>query len=239
MFIILGADGKEYGPVSSGAVAEWMRDGRANLQTKVRQPPGDNWQTLSEFPEFGGKTPAAPAVPPPVKARPAAPTAEIATEAEPASRWLRLPAAMIDGLLKTLCYLPITVPLCRTMFAQAMAGEQHTFQEIAETTNQIVSDHLTQALPFFACLLAVQLTLLVTRGQTVGKLLLGLRIVRHADDAQADFLHVFLLRACVPFVFEQIPVFSLFFWLIDSAFIFRGDRRCFHDLIAGTKVVKA
>ena len=60
MFTILGADGKEYGPVPAGKVHEWINGGRANLQTKARRAEETEWKTLGEFPEF-----AAAVVPPP------------------------------------------------------------------------------------------------------------------------------------------------------------------------------
>lgn len=52
MFTILGADGKEYGPVTAGRVQEWINGGRANLQTKARRADETEWKTLGEFPEF-------------------------------------------------------------------------------------------------------------------------------------------------------------------------------------------
>jgi len=237
MFIILGADGKEYGPVHTGAVAAWIREGRASLQTKARLSSETKWQTLGDFAEFGLRpgAPAPASLPPPVADAPVA--ANMVAAAAPASRWLRLPAAMIDGLLKTLCYLPITVPLCRAMFSQALAGEQRSFAEITTLTNQIVSDHFMQAAPWFALLAALQLGLLATRAQSVGKLLLKLRIVSEPDGAPAGVGRVIFLRSCVPFVIEQIPGISILFWVVDSCFIFRSDHRCLHDLIAGTKVV--
>src|ERR1035437_7406561 len=59
MFKILGTDGKEYGPVTRGNVIEWIRDGRANLQTKAKRSDETEWKTLGDFPEFvpTGNTP--------------------------------------------------------------------------------------------------------------------------------------------------------------------------------------
>lgn len=62
MFTILGADGKEYGPVPVGKVHEWINGGRANLQTKARRADETEWKTLGDYPEF--------AAPPPVAAGP-------------------------------------------------------------------------------------------------------------------------------------------------------------------------
>ena len=59
------------------------------------------------------------------------------------------------------------------------------------------------------------------------------------DHAAAGFVRAFLLRGTLPFLLEQISVLGLIFWIVDSCFIFRADQRCLHDLVAGTKVVKA
>lgn len=235
MFTIMGSDGKEYGPVTVGNVIEWMRDGRANLQTRVKLDRDQEWKTLGDFAEFGGTAGTAPAVMPPRIAAPMAP----ALESYSANRSLRFLAALVDGILKTLCYLPITIPLSRLLVSQAQTGEQPSFAEMSRLVTTVFDANLGQALPLFALLLLVQLGLLVRRGQSVGKLLAGLRIVRQSDDSPAGFLHAFLLRGTVPFLIEQVPVLGLLFWTVDSCFIFRDDRRCLHDLLADTKVVAA
>ena len=235
MFIILGTDGKEYGPVTVGNVIEWMRDGRANLQTKVKLEQGQEWKTLGDFAEFGGTAGTTQVAPP---ARPAAPVMPV-VEIQSAHRSLRLLAALIDGILKTVCYLPISIPLSRLMFEQARNGAQPTFVEMSRMVAAVFDANVAQALPLLALLLVVQLGLLTRRGQSAGKLLTGLRIVRCADESTAGFVHAFLLRGTVPFMIEQIPVLGLFFWIVDSCFIFRPDQRCLHDLLAGTKVVPA
>lgn len=77
MFTILGGDGKEYGPVTADKVLEWIKAGRANLQTKVRRLGENDWKTLGEFPEFAaypGSTATDYHVPPGTPAAPAAPT---------------------------------------------------------------------------------------------------------------------------------------------------------------------
>ncbi len=237
MFTLLGTDGKEYGPVTAGTVISWIRDGRANLQTKARLDREDVWKTLGDFAEFGGRPAVTAPSAPPVLAADAETVA--AAVAAPASRWLRLPAAMIDGFLKTLCYLPITIPLVRTVVAEALRGEQRTFGEISSITSTIVNDHLPRALPLLGALMLVQLALLAWRGQSVGKLLLGLRIVREPDGGPPGVTRAFLIRGGAPFMIEQIPFVGFLFWVVDSCFIFREDHRCLHDLLAGTKVVPA
>ena len=52
MFIIIGGDGKEYGPVSAEQVRTWLASGRANLQTKAKYAGTEEWHTLGDYTEF-------------------------------------------------------------------------------------------------------------------------------------------------------------------------------------------
>ena len=52
MYKIIGADEKEYGPVPAEQLRQWIAQGRANAQTKVRSEGSADWKALSEFPEF-------------------------------------------------------------------------------------------------------------------------------------------------------------------------------------------
>jgi hypothetical protein len=61
MFTILGADGKEYGPVTTAKIHEWINGGRANLSTKAKRVDEGVWKTLGEFAEFSAPPAAAPA----------------------------------------------------------------------------------------------------------------------------------------------------------------------------------
>jgi hypothetical protein len=65
MFTIIGADGKEYGPVSADKLREWIASGRANAQTQARRDGETAWSTLGSLPEFASAFAARPASPPP------------------------------------------------------------------------------------------------------------------------------------------------------------------------------
>jgi hypothetical protein len=66
MYKIIGADQKEYGPVSSDQIRQWIRENRVNGNTQVCSEGAQEWQPLSALPEFAealGTAPAAPAFP--------------------------------------------------------------------------------------------------------------------------------------------------------------------------------
>ena len=52
MYRIIGADGKEYGPVSQDQVRQWIREGRANAQTRVRPEESADWVCLGDLSAF-------------------------------------------------------------------------------------------------------------------------------------------------------------------------------------------
>lgn len=52
MYKIIGADGHEYGPVTAEQLHQWIREGRANAQTKAQVEGSTEWKTLAELPEF-------------------------------------------------------------------------------------------------------------------------------------------------------------------------------------------
>lgn len=84
--------------------------------------------------------------------------------------------------------------------------------------------------------------LLHRRGQTVGKMVMGIMIVDATSGEKASLWRLILIRALF-FPLLYLPLLFSFvgFWallpLLDQAFVLRPDRRCLHDLAAGTAVV--
>ena len=235
MFTIIGADGKEYGPVATAAIVEWIAAGRANLQTKARREGEAEWKTLGDFAEFNAPpvlgannqpaAPGIPAAPVPLTPAPLAPAAG----PESALRWLRLGAAILDGIIGAIFVTP-------GMLILASAG---VFANANHPNTAVMFGGIAAIGAAFLLLLAVQIYLLVTRGQTIGKKLLGVKIVCFEDESNPGFVKVFLLRILVNGFIGAVPFLGMAYSLVDILFIFRGDQRCIHDLLAGTKVVRA
>jgi len=61
MYKIIGADQKQYGPVSVDELRRWIAEGRVNAQTLVQAEGQTDWRPLATFPEFAGAVPTAPA----------------------------------------------------------------------------------------------------------------------------------------------------------------------------------
>jgi uncharacterized RDD family membrane protein YckC len=92
--------------------------------------------------------------------------------------------------------------------------------------------------PGYVILLVIQGWAMHTFGGTVGKRLMGLRIVR-TDGTRPGFARVFFARGAVAMVPNFIPFLNLFWWLLDQLLIFRDSRQCLHDQMVDTIVVSA
>jgi uncharacterized RDD family membrane protein YckC len=83
-----------------------------------------------------------------------------------------------------------------------------------------------------------QLMLLHQQGQTLGKKIMGVRIVR-SDGSRASLRRIFFLRYFGPSLIGAIPFIGGFFSLADALLIFSAEKRCIHDHFADTIVVEA
>lgn len=78
--------------------------------------------------------------------------------------------------------------------------------------------------------------LLYQSGQTIGKKIMGIAIVT-LDNQKPAFFQLIGQRYCSQWVMGMLPFIGLPLRLLDVMLIFRGDKRCLHDLIARTKVI--
>ena len=66
MYKIIGADQKEYGPVTTDQINTWILEGRANGQTLAQAQGSSEWKALLSYPEFASvlaaKFPAPPLI---------------------------------------------------------------------------------------------------------------------------------------------------------------------------------
>lgn len=250
MFTIIGGDGKEYGPATADQVRTWLASGRANLDTKARAVGSEEWRRLGDFPEFGAPGAALPPIAPPFAGTPSA--AATTTFAAPLSTTpavepgTRLLARLIDWVLSMLSMSPGIAVMggeFMRLAMGAMRGEQIDFEQL-DTAK--LAGGAAILIGGWLLLLIVQVVLLTTRGQSIGKIVLRLKVVR-LDGSAAGIVHAWLLREALMTVIGVflglLPMIGILFrpafHITDWCFVFRADRRCLHDLIAGTKVIKA
>lgn len=159
-------------------------------------------------------------------APPSAEVADVASDGdgtELAGRGARLGAALIDVLVSVLAVWVISLV---TPWQPFTADAESPLMQMSINT-----------LLGYVVFMLVQGYLLATRGQTIGKLLLDMRIVR-SNGERASFARIALLRYGVGTLLTAIPTVGQLYGLIDVLLIFRQSRKCLHDNIADTIVVK-
>ena len=158
------------------------------------------------------------------------------SDVEKASRLSRLGATLLDGLILTLPFTPSYIVAFPAFMAHARERRVNMVNFWVEVSQTGVSFYAGLA---FAVVILIIMTVLVQRnGQTIGKKLLGIKDVR-TDGSRATLARIFWLRYFVNTLLTVVPVVGGFYALVDSLMIFGQAKRCCHDYIADTIVVRA
>ena len=163
------------------------------------------------------------------------------TVAEKASRGARLGAALLDGLIFSIPLIPAYYKSMSALlqYSSAHAGHGPANPAIFYST-VIAAAPLWYGIGFVFLLPVWGLTFYWVNkyGQTIGKRWVGIKVMR-TDGTPAGLGRIFWLRNVVNDLFSVIPVVGRLYFLVDSLFIFGAEKRCLHDRIADTIVVKA
>ena len=157
-------------------------------------------------------------------AAPLAPLEEVALdEVVLADRGSRLGAAILDGLIAFLLVLPAVG------IAPWMEGNGPNPALIAVIVFSVLA---------VIGVVALNLVWLHRYGQTIGKRLLKIKVLR-SDGSRCALARIVFARWLPVTLLGQVPLAGPLLGLVDALMIFREDRRCLHDLIADTIVVRA
>ena len=153
-----------------------------------------------------------------------APQVELVDSEQPAvkaSRIRRFFASMIDSI----CMSVIVVPV---MYFGGLF-------ELASTSSMSWGYTLKSGALWAVVFLIFNGLLLVQRGQTIGKLVLSIKIAM--EDFSPLTPRTLVIRYGVYFLGNLIPVVGAVFGLVNVLFIFGERKQCLHDRIANTIVV--
>jgi uncharacterized RDD family membrane protein YckC len=156
------------------------------------------------------------------------------TDKRPLAGLIRRPiATIIDFIL---------VPVFGFLFMLVSGAMEHAE---AYAGNQMIIRPIMLGI---ASYLLVNGWLLFTKGQTIGKALMGLTILSDKTNQKASLQSLLLRALFFPTLYLLIPAIlgmTVFFlpWLallvvIDQIFIFGKKRQCLHDVMCGTNVVR-
>ena len=139
-------------------------------------------------------------------------------EARKASRGQRLGAAVIDGVV-----VGVGAMLAAIGGAAASKGDGGM---VAISIGMLI----------LLGVLVVNCVLLHQNAQTIGKRLLGIKIVRTNGD-RIGLGRIIGMRIIPIGLLGAIPYLGSLVSLVDSLMIFGNERRCLHDMIADTIVI--
>lgn len=149
-------------------------------------------------------------------------------DADLPSRWLRLGAAIIDGMI----LLAVSIPLTLAVTVGLLQFDLDAPTSVIKLAFKVLDVAVTLFL--YTVIHGVPLR---KNGQTWGKKICGIKIVS-TNGAPVELSRLIGIRYFPLLVLAEIPVLN---WIcvIDILFIFTADKRCLHDLWADTIVVKA
>ncbi len=164
---------------------------------------------------------------------------------EPASVIRRLAAKLIDWTLVLVPFLIMFSTLMDPAFENRVISLQNDPSALMEALQKQIQKAVAVHNPLMLAMgwvmdgvIIINVILLTVRGQTIGKLLLRVRIVRFNDGGRVGFLKVVMLRSFLFFAASLLGPVGLTVLAVDALMIFRQGRRCLHDLVADTKVVR-
>lgn len=139
-----------------------------------------------------------------------------------ASRSTRLVAVFLDTFILLLILIPVVL----------LTGLLDL-----ETLHTELSAGLTMAVMSLVLYLLINSKLLVSKGQTVGKKIMNIKVIDAKTRAVPSAKNIIAKRYLAFFILGQIPLANIISF-VDSLMIFRKSRKCLHDDFAGTIVVK-
>jgi uncharacterized RDD family membrane protein YckC len=168
-------------------------------------------------------------------APPKSAVADVADEegAQLASRIARLVAVTLDGLLGFIGFAPAYIKNFAQIAQAANSNPLSVWVSLAKSGGWFYFGALVAVI-----VLIIDLILLARNGQTIGKKLLGIKVVR-VDGSPVTLFRVFFLRYVCNTFLSLIPLLGSIYGLADSLMIFGEKRRTIHDYIADTIVIKA
>lgn len=140
-----------------------------------------------------------------------------------ASRWNRLWASLIDGLIMMVIVMPVMY----------LTGG---FDGVSEGVQPSLGYSLLIGLLGIVVFILINGKLLSTSGQTIGKRTIGIKIVTLSGDLPSVKGHL-LKRYGVYFLLGQVPIIGQLLSMANVLVIFGKQKRCGHDFVAGTTVV--
>jgi uncharacterized RDD family membrane protein YckC len=153
-----------------------------------------------------------------------------------ASRGVRLGASIIDSLIIFTPMIPAYAHAWPQLMSANAAGQRSAIATWALIAGS--GGWFYIGLVWLVIALIINGMLAYKNGQSIAKKWLGIKDVR-TDGSRVSFARIFWLRNGINTAISFIPLIGSFYGLIDVLFIFGSAKRCVHDYLADTIVIRA
>lgn len=158
-----------------------------------------------------------------------------------ASRFKRLVARFVDGLLEFLVYsafLTLLPGVSDFLFPTSTEpSSESTFWLYQDWEWWVIPDLSIENLAYWLILIGItficQGYLLAQHGQTIGKRILKIRIVSENGYEKPTLSNLFVVRECGIYLLHLMPLLAF----LELFWIFGERRKCLHDRWSGTIVI--
>lgn len=158
----------------------------------------------------------------------------------------RIAAKLVDTLLMVLASSPLFISLYNSpnfdkLLKWAEAGQTRLTSAQQMELMSALPEHillLTNILVWG--LMIAQVLLLMRRGQSIGKMIIGIRILDRKSNAIPGFFNLIIMRGLFTTLAYSLSIFGLVVLVIDLVMMLTSkERLSLHDKIAKTYVVRA
>ena len=158
----------------------------------------------------------------------------------------RIAAKLVDTLLMVLASSPLFISLYNSpnfdkLLKWAEAGQTHLTSAQQMELMSALPEHillLTNILVWG--LMIAQVLLLMRRGQSIGKMIMGIRILDRQSNAIPRFFNLIIMRGLFTTLAYSLSIFGLVVLVVDLVMMLTSkERLSLHDKIAKTYVVRA
>jgi len=153
-----------------------------------------------------------------------------------ASRWARLGAVIIDGIILGIAGIGIA-------FALSVVSTNFNLNSIfdrffwADTDGKSFLTSLISTALDIAFYLTINAYFLIKSGQTIGKKALGIQVVSRDNHQLLSPGKIIGIRYILVQIGYIIPGIGGLFALADALSIFTAEKRCLHDYMTGSIVI--
>jgi len=152
------------------------------------------------------------------------PEADFTLDFRPAGFWIRFVATLVDSIILAVAMVAVAVPIGLSAGITAALANPMAMAQILASFGVAIT-----AIAFLIPML-YEVVFVGWRGQTPGKILLKLKIIR-IDGGEVEYV-----KAFIRWIGKLVSGFTLLIGYLIAAFT--TNKRALHDFLAGTRVIR-